>query len=552
MLRHLHIRNYALIKKLDIDFDKGFSAITGETGAGKSIMIGALNLLAGQRADTKVLLEDAEKCLIEATFDISLYCLSKLFESLDLDYSDECVIRREISRSGKSRAFVNDSPVQLSVMKEVASHLFDIHSQHQNLLLNDPSFLLGFVDAIAGNDKEREDYRLAYNDYLKAKRKYDNFIKNAGKDSGEADYWRYQLEQISNAKLRDGEQEELEEELNVLTHAEEIKTGIYSISELFDSDDGGILTALKKQVGIASSLQQLFPQANALGDRLESAYLELKDIAYEVSGLADDVTFDQERLENVNARLDLIYSLQQKFHAATIADLLHLADDITAKLSAIENYDEQKELLEKQLASAHTAAENAASALGNSRSKVFESISNEIEAVLHGLGMPNGKVKIVSQTKAELSPSGKDELSMLFTANKNRELQDAAQVASGGELARLMLAVKSIICRVRVLPTIIFDEIDTGVSGEIAAKMGDMMKVMGQRMQVLSITHLPQIAAKGARQYKVYKEDDGDSTATNIRLLDDGQRVNELALMLSGNTITQAAIDNAKELLRNE
>lgn len=552
MLRHLHIRNYALIKKLDIDFDKGFSAITGETGAGKSIMIGALNLLAGQRADTKVLLEDAEKCVIEATFDISLYCLSKLFESLDLDYSDECVIRREISRSGKSRAFVNDSPVQLSVMKEVASHLFDIHSQHQNLLLNDPSFLLGFVDAIAGNDKEREDYRLAYNDYLKAKREYDNFIKNAGKDSGEADYWRYQLEQISNAKLRDGEQEELEEELNVLTHAEEIKTGIYSISELFDSDDGGILTALKKQVGIASSLQQLFPQANALGDRLESAYLELKDIAYEVSGLADDVTFDQERLENVNARLDLIYSLQQKFHAATIADLLHLADDISAKLSAIENYDEQKELLEKQLASAHAEAENAASTLGNSRSTVFESISNEIETVLHGLGMPNGKVKIVSQTKAELSPSGKDELSMLFTANKNRELQDAAQVASGGELARLMLAVKSIICRVRVLPTIIFDEIDTGVSGEIAAKMGDMMKEMGQRMQVLSITHLPQIAAKGARQYKVYKEDDGDSTATNIRLLDDGQRVNELALMLSGNTITQAAIDNAKELLRNE
>lgn len=552
MLRHLHIRNYALIKKLDIDFDKGFSAITGETGAGKSIMIGALNLLAGQRADTKVLLEDAEKCVIEATFDISLYCLSKLFESLDLDYSDECVIRREISRSGKSRAFVNDSPVQLSVMREVASHLFDIHSQHQNLLLNDPSFLLGFVDAIAGNDKEREDYRLAYNDYLKAKREYDNFIKNAGKDSGEADYWRYQLEQISNAKLRDGEQEELEEELNVLTHAEEIKTGIYSISELFDSDDGGILTALKKQVGIASSLQQLFPQANALGDRLESAYLELKDIAYEVSGLADDVTFDQERLENVNARLDLIYSLQQKFHAATIADLLHLADDISAKLSAIENYDEQKELLEKQLASAHAEAENAASTLGNSRSTVFESISNEIETVLHGLGMPNGKVKIVSQTKAELSPSGKDELSMLFTANKNRELQDASQVASGGELARLMLAVKSIICRVRVLPTIIFDEIDTGVSGEIAAKMGDMMKEMGQRMQVLSITHLPQIAAKGARQYKVYKEDDGDSTATNIRLLDDGQRVNELALMLSGNTITQAAIDNAKELLRNE
>ena len=551
-MRHLHIRTYALIKKLDIDFDKGFSAITGETGAGKSIMIGALNLLAGQRADTKVLLEDAEKCVIEATFDISLYCLSKLFESLDLDYSDECVIRREISRSGKSRAFVNDSPVQLSVMREVASHLFDIHSQHQNLLLNDPSFLLGFVDAIAGNDKEREDYRLAYNDYLKAKREYDNFIKNAGKDSGEADYWRYQLEQISNAKLRDGEQEELEEELNVLTHAEEIKTGIYSISELFDSDDGGILTALKKQVGIASSLQQLFPQANALGDRLESAYLELKDIAYEVSGLADDVTFDQERLENVNARLDLIYSLQQKFHAATIADLLHLADDISAKLSAIENYDEQKELLEKQLASAHAEAENAASTLGNSRSTVFESISNEIETVLHGLGMPNGKVKIVSQTKAELSPSGKDELSMLFTANKNRELQDAAQVASGGELARLMLAVKSIICRVRVLPTIIFDEIDTGVSGEIAAKMGDMMKEMGQRMQVLSITHLPQIAAKGARQYKVYKEDDGDSTATNIRLLDDGQRVNELALMLSGNTITQAAIDNAKELLRNE
>ena len=552
MLTHLHISNYALIKKLDIDFAKGFSAITGETGAGKSIMIGALNLLAGQRADTKVLLEEADKCVIEATFDVSSYGLDKLFESLDLDYGGECVIRREISRSGKSRAFVNDSPVQLPVMREVASHLFDIHSQHQNLLLNDPSFLLGFVDAIAGNEKERDDYRHSYEEYLKAKRDRDNFVKNAGKDSGEADYWRYQLNQINDAKLHDGEQEELEEELNVLTHAEEIKTGMYSINELFDSDDGGILSALKKQIGIASSLQQLFPQAGALCERIENAYLELKDVAYEVSGLADDVTFDQERMESVNARLDVIYSLQQKFHAATVADLLNLAEEISGKLSAIENYDEQKDLLEKQLAAAHSKAGNAAAALSDSRAAVFDSISKGIESALHGLGMPNGKVKVVSRTKEELSPSGKDELSMLFTANKNRELQDAAQIASGGELARLMLAVKSIICRVRVLPTIIFDEIDTGVSGEIAAKMGDMMKEMGQRMQVLSITHLPQIAAKGTRQYKVYKQDDSGSTTTNIRLLDDGQRVDELAVMLSGNIITQAAIDNAKELLKNE
>ena len=552
MLTHLHISNYALIKKLDIDFAKGFSAITGETGAGKSIMIGALNLLAGQRADTKVLLEEADKCVIEATFDVSSYGLDKLFESLDLDYGGECVIRREISRSGKSRAFVNDSPVQLPVMREVASHLFDIHSQHQNLLLNDPSFLLGFVDAIAGNEKERDDYRHSYDEYLKAKRDRDNFVKNASKDSGEADYWRYQLNQINDAKLHDGEQEELEEELNVLTHAEEIKTGMYSINELFDSDDGGILSALKKQIGIASSLQQLFPQAGALCERIENAYLELKDVAYEVSGLADDVTFDQERMESVNARLDVIYSLQQKFHAATVADLLNLAEEISGKLSAIENYDEQKDLLEKQLAAAHAKAGNAAAALSDSRAAVFDSISKGIEAALHGLGMPNGEVKVVSRTKEELSPSGKDELSMLFTANKNRELQDAAQIASGGELARLMLAVKSIICRVRVLPTIIFDEIDTGVSGEIAAKMGDMMKEMGQRMQVLSITHLPQIAAKGTRQYKVYKQDDSGSTTTNIRLLDDGQRVDELAVMLSGNIITQAAIDNAKELLKNE
>ena len=551
MLKHLHIANYALINRLDIDFSQGFSVITGETGAGKSIILGALNLLSGQRADTRAVQDGSGKCIIEAVFDVAKYDLLHLFADLDIEYADECIMRREISPSGKSRAFVNDSPVQLNVMREVASRLFDIHSQHQNLLISDSAFMLDFVDAVAGNGDIKCEYRNRYEAYVNAIREYETLIK-AAKSNDDVDYLRYQLAQLAGAKLRDGEQEALEEEQNVLTHAEEIKTDLYTISRIFDNDDGGLLTELKKIVNTAASLQNLYQQIEPIHSRLENSYLELKDIAYDVSGMADDMTYDHDRLQAVNERLDLIYSLQQKFRVHTVSDLIDKAKDFEDRLAMIENYDDQKAQISARIDATRSEAIRAANDLSASRVAVFSSINASIIAVLHSLGMPSACVELATRPKAELMPDGLDEITMLFTANKNRSMQDVAGVASGGELARLMLAIKSVTCRLKVLPTIIFDEIDTGVSGEIAAKMGDMMKQMGERMQVISITHLPQIAAKGAVQYKVYKHDNDGQTTTNIKLLSSGERVEELAMMLSGNKITDAAINNAKELLKDE
>lgn len=551
MLKHLHIANYALINRLDIDFSQGFSVITGETGAGKSIILGALNLLSGQRADTRAVQDGSGKCIIEAVFDVTKYNLIQIFADLDIEYADECIMRREISPSGKSRAFVNDSPVQLNVMREVASRLFDIHSQHQNLLISDPAFMLDFVDAVAGNSDIKCEYRNRYEAYVNAIREYETLIK-AAKSNDDVDYLRYQLAQLASAKLCDGEQEALEEEQNVLTHAEEIKTDLYTISRIFDNDDGGLLTELKKIVNTAASLQNLYQQIEPIHSRLENSYLELKDIAYDVSGMADDMTYDHDRLQAVNERLDLIYSLQQKFRVHTVSDLIDKAKDFEDRLAMIENYDDQKAQLSARIDATRSEAIRAANDLSASRVAVFSSINASIIAVLHSLGMPSACVELATRPKAELMPDGLDEITMLFTANKNRSMQDVTGVASGGELARLMLAIKSVTCRLKVLPTIIFDEIDTGVSGEIAAKMGDMMKQMGERMQVISITHLPQIAAKGAVQYKVYKHDNDGQTTTNIKLLSSGERVEELAMMLSGNKITDAAINNAKELLKDE
>lgn len=553
MLTRLLINNYALIKRLDIGFDKGFSVITGETGAGKSIIIGALGLLSGQRADTKVIQDDSEKCVIEASFDVSRYDLKPFFDSFDLDYyEDECILRREIFRTGKSRAFINDVPVQLGVMRDISSRLFDIHSQHQNLLINDPSFLIDFVDSVAGNDSLLHDYKARYDSYLKAKREYDNFVNDASADNKEEDYLRFQLTQISDAKLQEDEQENLENEMQLLSNSEDIKTGLYSISQIFDSDEGGVLSSVKRQESLASSLKRIYQPVDVISQRIESVYLELKDIAYEVSGMAEDIVFDQERLEQVKERLDLIYSLQQKFHVSTISDLLKIRDDLAERLSLIEHYEEHKAALAASVDGARSAADEAAGKLSEARASVFDKIEADIEMLLHELGMPNARLELKAEVKPDLTASGRDELVMLFSANKNRGMLNVAEVASGGELARLMLAIKSLICRVKVLPTIIFDEIDTGVSGEIAARMGDMMDEMGQRMQVISITHLPQIAAKGRKQYKVYKQEDNGVTVTNICLLTEEQRVNELAVMLSGNKVTSAAIDNAKELLRND
>lgn len=553
MLQHLYIRNYALIKELNIDFGDGFSVITGETGAGKSILLGAINLLLGQRADMKALQDSAEKCVIEATFNLEKYNLKSLFDASELDYEEECIIRRDILPSGKSRAFINDTPVQLTILRDIGTHLLDIHSQHQNLLINKAAFVLNFVDTIAGSEELLAKYRKSFFAYQSAKKELDEFVSLSDKAKEEEEYIRFQLSQLTDARIQEDEQETLEEEANLLTHAEEIKSGLFSISEMFDSDSTGIIQNLKKQLHIAHSIEKVYPQAEEIAKRIESSYIELKDLSYEVAGAADDINFDPERLEFVNNRLDTLYSLQQRYRVNSNKELLDIASQLQAKLNAIESHDNCLEELTAQVETSLKAARSLAAELTEKRKAALAQISNTMIGVLQNLGMPNVRLEIECSTKDQLSSDGADVMTMLFSANKNRTLQDISEIASGGEIARVMLAIKYMICKVKVLPTIFFDEIDTGVSGEIADKMGKIMKDMGENMQVVSITHLPQIASRGERQYKVYKNDSNDDTTTsNIRLLTQEERINEIAVMLSGSTITDAAINNAKELLKND
>lgn len=553
MLEHLYIRNYALIKELDISFGNGFSVITGETGAGKSILLGAINMILGQRADMKVLQDSKEKCVVEATFRLSDFNLRELFEACELDYYDECIIRREISPAGKSRAFVNDTPVQLSQLREIGMKLIDIHSQHQNLLINNASFVVGFVDTIAGNSALLSDYRKAFAAYNLAKKEYDEFVSTSVRAKEEEEYLRFQLGQIEEARLAEGEQEELEEESRILSHSEDIKNGLYSISGMFDSEQGGVISSLRHQMQTARSLSNVYPQADTIAQRIETAYLDLKDLSYEVSNLAEDITFDPERFNYVNERLNRIYTLEQRFHTSSVSGLLDMAYGMREKLDTIDRHDDMLESLERKVSKSYAEAEALAGKLSEARRSHFDNISEGIENVLKNLGMPDVSISIQSVDKEQLSADGKDSVKMMFSANRNRGMQDISEIASGGEIARVMLAIKYMICRVKVLPTIFFDEIDTGVSGEIAARMGDIMKDMGSHMQVISITHLPQIAAKGNCQYKVYKDTGADDvTTSNIRLLDNEERINELAMMLSGSSISEAAINNAKELLKND
>lgn len=553
MLQHLYIRNYALIKELNIDFGSGFSVITGETGAGKSILLGAINLLLGQRADLKVLQDSAEKCVIEATFNLEKYNLKPLFDAFELDYDEECIIRRDILPSGKSRAFINDTPVQLTVLREIGTHLLDIHSQHQNLLINKAAFVLNFVDTIAGSEELLARYRTSFSAYQAAKKELDEFVSSSEKAKEEEEYIRFQLTQLTDARIQEDEQETLEEEANLLEHAEEIKSGLLSISDMFDSDSTGIIQALKRQLHIAHSLEKVYPQAEEFAKRIENSYIELKDLSYEVAGAADDVNFEPERLEVVNNRLDTIYSLQQRYRVNSNKELLDIAAQLKAKLDSIESHDNLLEELTARVETCRKDATSLAGELSKKREAALKPIAGSMIEVLQNLGMPNVRFEIKSTTKEQLSSDGADVMTMLFSANKNHKMQDISEIASGGEIARVMLAIKYMICKVKVLPTIFFDEIDTGVSGDIADKMGKIMKDMGANMQVVSITHLPQIASRGERQYKVYKNDNSDDTTTsNIRLLTGEERINEIAVMLSGSTITDAAINNAKELLKND
>ena len=550
MLRSLYIQNYALIEKLDISFETGFSVITGETGAGKSIILGAIGLLLGQRADVKAIRRGASKCIIEARFDIAAYGMRPFFEENELEYDEECILRREVQASGKSRAFINDTPASLAQMKELGEQLIDVHSQHQNLLLNKEGFQLNVLDILAHNDAALEKYHLRYGEWKQTERELAELMSLAEKSRSDEDYIRFQLEQLEEAHLVEGEQEELEQEAETLSHAEEIKAGLYRVEQSFVSDEGGLLSYLKDSLNTLNSLQRVYQPAKELTERMESAYIELKDISHEVSSQSDSVEFNPVRLEEVNERLNLIYSLQQKHRAQTLDELIALTDEYRSKLSDITSYDERIAELTARKEEQYKQVKQQAELLTKARTKAAREVEKQLAARLIPLGMPNVRFQIEMGLKKEPGLQGEDTVNFLFSANKNGTLQNISSVASGGEIARVMLSLKAMIAGAVKLPTIIFDEIDTGVSGSIAEKMALIMQDMGrQNRQVISITHLPQIAARGIAHYKVYKEDTDTGTNSHIRRLTDEERVQEIAYMLSGATLTEAAVQNARALL---
>lgn len=550
MLRSLYIQNYALIEKLDIDFGSGFSVITGETGAGKSIILGAIGLLLGQRADVKSIRQGAAKCVIEARFEIAGYGMRPFFEENELEYEDECILRREVYASGKSRAFINDTPASLVQMKELGEQLIDVHSQHQNLLLNKEGFQLNVLDILAHDEEELNNYQSLHREWKQVQQDLEDLIVLAEQNKADEDYIRFQLEQLEDAQLAAGEQEELEQEADTLSHAEEIKAGLFRAGQVMNSDEGGLLSALKECLNTMLGLQKVYPSAGELSERLESSYIELKDISQEVSGKEEEIEFNPVRLEEVNDRLNLIYTLQQKHRVTTVDELLALADDYAAKLANITSSDEQIEELKVRSEALYSKVKKQAAVLTKLRTAAAREVEKQMAARLIPLGMPNVRFRVEIGARKEPGVHGADTVNFLFSANKNGALQSISSVASGGEIARVMLSVKAMIAGAVKLPTIVFDEIDTGVSGEIADRMADIMQEMGDSdRQVISITHLPQIAARGRAHYKVYKQDNETETNSHIRRLADEERIEEIAHMLSGATLTDAALNNAKALL---
>ena len=545
MLRSLYIQNYALIEKLDISFSSGFSVITGETGAGKSIILGAIGLLLGQRADVKAIRVGASKCIIEARFDISAYGMQPFFEENELEYEEECILRREVSASGKSRAFINDTPASLAQMKELGELLIDVHSQHQNLLLNKEGFQLNVLDILSHNEEALSAYQHIFGAWKQAQQDLEALVARANQDKSDEDYIRFQLEQLEEAHLSAGEQEELEQEADTLSHAEEIKAGLYRVGQTLYSDEGGLLSGLKECLNTMLGLQRVYPVAGELAERMESTYIELKDISQEVSGKEDEIEFNPERLDEVNERLNLIYTLQQKHRVSTVGELLALTDEYAAKLSAITSSDEHIEELKARCDALYNKVKKQAAVLTKARTAAAREVEKQMAARLVPLGMPNVRFQVEIGARKEPGIHGADTVNFLFSANKN-----GASVASGGEIARVMLSIKAMIAGAVKLPTIVFDEIDTGVSGEIADRMADIMQEMGEQdRQVISITHLPQIAARGCAHYKVYKQDNETETNSHIRRLTDDERVEEIAHMLSGAKLTEAALNNARALL---
>lgn len=554
MLQSLYIQNYALIDRLDIGFGPGFSVITGETGAGKSIILGAIGLLLGQRADVKSIKKGTSKCVVEAKFHIASYGLKPFFEENDLEFDpEECIIRREMTANGKSRAFINDTPASLAQMKVLGEKLIDVHSQHQNLLLNKEGFQLNILDILAQDDKEAAAYRQVYNEYRTVCRELDDFITQAEKSRQDEDYIRFQLEQLNEADLKEGEQTALEQEADTLSHAEDIKSGLYKAQQLIDGEEGGTLPLAKECMQTLQNISEVYAPAKEWTERLNSCYIELKDLSHEISGAEEEVEFNPSRLDYVNERLNLIYSLQQKHHAKTVEELIAVQEDYQNQLNAITSFDDRIAELNRKKEELYSKVLEQAKVLTSLRTASAKHIEEQMKSLLIPLGMPNVRFAVKLEQRKEPDSKGMDTVTFLFSANKNGTLQNVASIASGGEIARVMLSLKAMIAGAVKLPTIIFDEIDTGVSGSIAEKMALIMQDMGkQNRQVISITHLPQIAARGNAHYKVYKKDTETGTNSYIRQLTDEERVQEIAHMLSGTTLTDAAVQNARALLEFE
>ena len=552
MLKHLYIKNFTLIDELDISLYEGFSVITGETGAGKSIILGAIALLLGQRADSKTIKQGAEKCVIEANFDLSRYNMQPFFDENDIEYdAGDCIIRRELTAAGKSRAFINDTPVALSMLKELGDMLMDVHSQHQNLLLNKQDFQLEVVDIIADDAAQLAKYQNTYAEFVKAEQELSEMTLAIERNRENHDFLKFQFEELENTKLQEGEQEELEQRSETMEHSEDIKSALYTTDNALSAEQVGVIQSLRSSLSALRSIESVYPEVSELIERIDSSYIDLKDISQEISSLLESVDFDPAELDQINSRLDRIYELEKKYHVETVEELISKRDELHQQLAAIENGDESLDALKARRDELESKARKEADALTKLRTKSAKTIEAEMQKRLIPLGMPHVRFSI-QLTPIELGQNGADKVSFLFSANTSTPLQPVSQVASGGEIARVMLSLKAMISGAVKLPTIIFDEIDTGVSGKTAEMMAQIMKEMGGHgRQVISITHLPQIAALGSVHYKVEKNETASGTTSKMRQLDADERVREIAQMLSGSDVTEAAIQNAKELLKN-
>ena len=552
MLRQLYIKNFTLIDELNIELHPGFSVITGETGAGKSIILGAIGLLLGQRADSKTVKQGSEKCVIEAHFDLSKYQMASFFADNDIEYdAEDTIIRRELTAAGKSRAFINDTPVALTTLKELGEQLVDVHSQHQNLLLQKHDFQLSVVDIIAADAKELAAYRQAFAAYHEAEQQLAELKAAIERNRENVDFLQFQHQELADARLADGEQEELEQKSETMTHAEDIKSALYEADHALSADGTGIIGSLRTAISALQGIAPVFPVVKELAERMDTTYIELKDVAQEVSSRLENVDFDPAELDSINDRLDRLYDLEKKYHVETVAELIARRDELQQQLSAIDNSEEAVETQQAHCRELQKRCQEQADVLTAMRAKAAKAIEKDMLSRLVPLGMPNVRFAIQIE-RAALAAGGQDRVQFLFSANTSTPLQPVAMVASGGEIARVMLSLKAMISGAVKLPTIIFDEIDTGVSGKIAEQMARMMREMGEAdRQVISITHLPQIAALGTSHYKVAKRETDKGTASSMTELSADERVTEIAQMLSGSDITAAAMENARQLLKN-